>query len=308
MNGKILVIGSLNMDLVVQTKQCPERGETLIGRAFNQIPGGKGANQAVAAGKLGGNVSMIGSCGKDSFGEALLENLKNSRVNTDSIFRVDTSTGIASIIVEEESGDNRIIVVQGANGELTTDLINQVEPEIKNADIILLQLEILLETVIYILKKASSYQAKVILDPAPAADLPCEVYKNIDYLLPNEGELDSLLGDSEGNNTEQKVNKLLELGIGAVLLTRGDKGVAKYSNGEKKTYKTPVVKAVDTTAAGDAFAGAFAYGLSCGWDEDKAIDYAISVASLSVTRLGAQSSIPDKAEVEKFRAQGAIGL
>lgn len=300
LSGNIVVVGSLNMDLVARTSRYPERGETIIGNEFNQIPGGKGGNQAVAAGKLGGDVSIIGCCGKDNFGEVLIDSLHNNGVNTDNIFKVDTNTGIAHITVEEENGDNRIIVVRGANGELSVDLIKQVEDRLKEADIILTQLEIPLKTVIYLLKIVKDYKAKIILDPAPAADLPLEVYKSIDYLLPNQGELDLLAKDKSENKLEQKVAELLVQGVKTILLTRGEKGVTKFGKGEKKVYSSPEVKAVDTTAAGDVFAGAFAYGLSCGWQEDKAIKYAITAASLSVTRIGAQSSMAGKEEVDKF--------
>lgn len=300
--SKILVIGSMNMDLVVQTKRAPEEGETIIGENFTQIPGGKGANQALTVGKLGGDVNFIGACGKDDFGNRLLESLNDGNVKIDQVFKVNDITGIANIILEE-SGENRIIVVPGANYKLSLDLIDEIEEEIKKAEIILLQLEIPLETVIKIINLAYKYNTKIVLDPAPAQKLPNELYGKIDFLLPNGGELSLLLKDYDLNTVEEKIEKLLELGVGKVLITKGEDGISMYSKNKNKNYPAVKVKAVDTTAAGDSFAGAFVYGIAEGWREEKAIKYAIIVSALVVTKLGAQSSLPSKKDVDKFKKE-----
>ncbi len=299
MNKNILVVGSMNIDLVVQTDRYPKSGETIIGKDIIQIPGGKGANQAAAAGKLGGNVAFIGACGKDNFGDRLLSSLEDSGINISNTYRLDDTTGIANIIVDG-SGSNRIIIIQGANFQLTPPLIEKASELIKNADVVLLQLEIPLESVKFTIELAKKYQTKVILDPAPAQKLPEEIFKKIDYLLPNEGELDLLLEGYNLKNEEKKIEQLLDWGTGSVLLTKGEKGITLYKKDYVKSYAAIDVEVVDTTAAGDAFAGAFAYGLVQGWTEDQAIDFAIKVSALSVTKLGAQSSLPTMGEVKEF--------
>ncbi len=298
MKNSILVIGSMNMDLVVQTDSYPQKGETLVGNNFHQAPGGKGANQALAAGKLGGGVDFIGACGDDAFGEQLLTSLESGGVNTEGVYRLEESTGIASITVEAD-GDNRIIIVPGANGQLIPELIDNYKAKIEEAELILLQLEIPINTIEHIIEVAADYGTKILLDPAPVKQLAPEIYQDIDYLLPNEGELDSLVPELDG--VEAKVNKLLSLGVDKVLLTKGAEGVTLYSGQDQTDYSAIKVNPVDTTAAGDAFAGGFAYSLQQGWSEGEAIKFANWVASLSVTTEGAQPSLPTGKEVRKFK-------
>ncbi|SJZ32788.1 ribokinase [Selenihalanaerobacter shriftii] len=304
-NGDILVIGSMNMDLVVQTGRYPDKGETIIGKDFDQIPGGKGANQALAVGKLGGSVSFIGACGNDNFGDELLSSLKTGGVNVDNVFRVEENTGIAAITVEED-GDNRIIVVSGANSKLSSSMIDKLEDEIKEVEAILLQMEIPLKTIVHTIELAHQYQTTVILDPAPAQELPEDIYEQIDYLLPNEGELELLLQDYNLTTTQEQVDQLLDWGVGTILLTRGKNGIILYTKGRQEHYKAIEVEAVDTTAAGDSFAGAFAYGLQQGWSEEKAIKFGNQVAALVVTKLGAQSSLPTIEDVEEFKQERGL--
>ena len=290
----------MNMDLVVQTKNFPQQGETVVGKNFHQAPGGKGANQALAAAKLGADVKFIGACGNDYFGEDLLASLEKGGVETEDVYRLDVSTGIANITVEAD-GNNRIIIVPGANQHLTPELIAEHKDTIQAAELILLQLEIPLTTIQQIIELAAEVETKVLLDPAPVKDLTPEIYQNVDYLLPNEGELKSLLPELESRGA--RANKLLELGVDKVLLTKGEQGITLYSQEQVKNFAAVSVDAVDTTAAGDAFAGGFAYGLQQGWSEAKAVDYASLVAALSVTVEGAQPSLPTSKEVRKFKQQ-----
>ena len=299
---QVLVIGSMNMDLVVETDRCPVAGETVTGRSFSQVPGGKGANQACAVGKLSGAVGFIGACGKDEYGNLLLESLKNAGVKTDHVEIVEKTTGIAVIILEQ-AGDNRIIIIPGANNELTPAIVKKNEEIIKQANILLLQLEIPLDTVIYAIEMASEYRKTVILDPAPACHLPFEIYDKIDFLLPNEVEIAGLVPDERYKTLDDKAKRLLELGARHVILTRGAEGVSLYTPGYKKHFAAKKVKAVDTTAAGDAFAGALAYGLHLNWGVEEAVEFANVAAGLSVTRFGAQSSLPDLNEVLQFKSE-----
>src|SRR6056297_681602 len=298
MNNEIVVIGSMNMDLVVETDKIPKKGETVLGNKFHQIPGGKGANQAVAAGKLGGNVSFIGACGDDNFGDILLSNLKKEGVNTKNIHRVKENTGIASITVETD-GDNRIIVVPGANHLLTPKIITKHADIIKNASVLLLQLEIPINSVEKAIELGDKFETTIILDPAPTQKLNSEIYNKIDYLLPNEGELENLL-DNNNLNLDEKIDELLELGVSNLILTKGKDGITVYNKDNTMNYSSLKVNTVDTTAAGDAFAGALAYSLQRNWNEDKIYKFANKVAAISVTNLGAQSSLPTIKEVNSF--------
>ncbi|MFP4199458.1 MAG: ribokinase [Halanaerobium sp.] len=301
--AKILVIGSMNMDLVVETERYPEEGETLIGGKFEQIPGGKGANQALAAAKLGDQVEFIGACGDDSFAPRLKSSLKSGGAEIDSIFEIEgVSTGVAVITVDK-NGNNRIIVSPGANYELDPARIEQIESKIAEAEIILLQLEIPLNTIEKIVEVASKNKTEIILDPAPAQKLSEHILAKIDYLLPNEGELDLLLAEAENKSRAEKIEELLKIGVKNIIVTEGEKGINFYSQNKELHLETLKVKAVDTTAAGDVFAGAFAASLIAENNLEKALKFAVRAAAYSVTRRGAQSSIPDKNELNEFLAE-----
>ncbi|MFW6252147.1 MAG: ribokinase [Halanaerobium sp.] len=301
--AKILVIGSMNMDLVVETERYPEEGETLIGGKFEQIPGGKGANQALAAAKLGDQVEFIGACGDDSFAPRLKSSLKSGGAEIDSIFEIEgVSTGVAVITVDK-NGNNRIIVSPGANYELDPARIEQIESKIAEAEIILLQLEIPLNTIEKIVEVASKNKTEIILDPAPAQKLSEHILAEIDYLLPNEGELDLLLAEAENKSRAEKIEELLKIGVKNIIVTEGEKGINFYSQNKELHLETLKVKAVDTTAAGDVFAGAFAASLIAENNLEKALKFAVRAAAYSVTRRGAQSSIPDKNELNEFLAE-----
>ncbi|MEH7275333.1 ribokinase [Neobacillus vireti] len=294
MNGKkITVIGSINMDLVTSTNQIPKVGETVLGDSFHSIPGGKGANQAVAAARLGADVTMIGAVGDDTFGTTLVDHLTKQGMNTENIRKVmDTSTGIASITVSE--GDNSIIVVSGANNHVTPEVIEKNEDKIINSHILLLQLEIPLESVIRAVELAKKHRIITILNPAPIQKLPKELLELVDYLTPNEHEQALLFASIEG--TEQEVEKLKE----KCIVTKGSKGVMINKNGEEIEIPSIQVEAVDTTGAGDSFNGALAVALSEGAEIEEACRFANVVGAISVTKLGAQSGMPTKKEVEEF--------
>ncbi|MFB3162455.1 ribokinase [Neobacillus sp. 179-J 1A1 HS] len=294
MNGrKVTVIGSINMDLVTSTTRIPKVGETVLGNSFHSIPGGKGANQAVAAARLGADVTMIAAVGNDSFGKTLVEHLTNEGINTENIIKVkDTSTGIASIIVSE--ADNSIIVVPGANNHVTPEVIEKHENKIINSDIILLQLEIPVESVIKAVELAKKHGVRTILNPAPIQKLPKELLEMVDYLTPNEHE-QALLFDSIGG-TEEELAKYKE----KCIVTKGSKGVMIYKNGEKIEIPSFQVEVVDTTGAGDSFNGALAVALCDGLEIEEACRFANVVGAISVTKLGAQTGMPTKKEIEEF--------
>ncbi|MGM0499226.1 MAG: ribokinase [Bacillota bacterium] len=301
--SKILVIGSMNMDLVVETARYPKKGETLIGGKFEQIPGGKGANQALAAAKLGEDVEFIGACGNDSFAPRLVSSLENGGAKVDNIFKVEgVSTGVAVITVDK-NGNNRIIVSPGANYELDETKILKIKDKIIEAEILLLQLEIPVETIKKIIEIAAANNTKIILDPAPAQKLSDYILSKVDYLLPNEGELDLLLENLKLEKRSEKIKMLLGKGVKNIIVTEGEKGINYYSKNEELYLEALKVEAVDTTAAGDVFAGAFAASLMEKNDIKKSLKFAVQAAAYSVTKMGAQSSVPNKEELNNFLAE-----
>ncbi|UUV19049.1 ribokinase [Fusobacteria bacterium ZRK30] len=299
---KILVIGSLNMDLVTMSERHPKLGETIIGKSFFQIPGGKGGNQAVAISKLGGDVTMFGCVGKDSHGDILIEELKKNDVNIDCVKKVEKNTGIATIVVDENA-DNTIIVVPGANFEIGTDDIDKNIELIKDADIVLLQLEIPIDVVEYILKKSKEYNKITILNPAPAENLSVDIIKNVDYLVPNETELELLSGMPTDSEEEVLVasKKLMDMGVKNLIVTMGKNG--SIFVGEDKVVKVGIhkVKAVDPTAAGDSFIGGVIRMLAEGKKIEEAMEFGARVGAITVTKEGAQSSLPTWDEVVNYK-------
>lgn len=297
---KILVVGSLNMDMVANVDHIPVVGETILTNSLTLIPGGKGANQAYAAGRLGADVTMLGAVGSDSYADMLMASLKSAGVEVESILRKeDTSTGVAMIAVNAE-GDNSIIVISGANAVLTPEDIETKMEILKESDIVILQLEIPLETVLYTAKMAKSFGKMVILDPAPVPkEFPEELYQYVDIIKPNETELSMLTGlSSTEDDIENGARELKNRGVRDVMVTLGDKGV--YIDSEEcGAYLVPghKVNAVDTTAAGDTFTAALAIMLAQGKNIKEAAEFANYVSSIVVTRKGAQSSIPTLEEV-----------
>lgn len=301
---KVVVLGSINMDLVTLCEKAPRGGETLLGKAFYQIPGGKGANQAVALGKLGGNVSMLGKVGKDSMGEELLKSMKESNVNIDNIEKSDLFTGVAQITLEEH-GENRIVVVPGANYDVDKKYIDDNLEIIKECDILVAQLEIPLETVKYAFSKAKEFGKLTILNPAPAVHLDEEIIKNSDYIIPNETELEVITGidTKEIEGVKKAAKSLLEKGVTGLLVTLGSQGAMIIDRQEETLIPAHKVKAIDTTAAGDSFIGGFVRGISDEKSIDESIALGVKVAAIAVTRLGAQTSIPTMEEVLEFKGE-----
>lgn len=294
----ILVIGSLNADLVVRAPHFPQPGETISGGDLQIIPGGKGANQAVAAARQSASVAMAGRVGKDSFGPFLLDSLKSDSVDITNVLTDDSATGTA-IIVVDANGQNSIVLSAGANGKVMPKDINALKLEAK---ILLLQLEIPLETVIHAAKWGKQKGMTVILNPAPARELPDELIANLDYIIPNETELTLLTKVPIQNisTAEEAARALLARGAKNVIVTLGAKGALLISNHQVTQVDAYKVNVVDTTAAGDAFIGGFASALLRGVETEEAVKYANACGALATTKFGAQPSLPTKKEVEKF--------
>lgn len=305
--SNILVVGSLNMDFVINVKKMPLSGETILGEDVNLVPGGKGANQAYAVGKLGGKVEMLGAVGDDLYGKMLIENLQDVGVGTSGIEVISgTPTGNAFISVDKE-GENSIIVVQGANNKLTTQMIDKHLNLIEEADIIIMQMEIPLGVVEYVKILAKEKGKKVILDPAPAQkDLSEQFLKGFNIVKPNETELQTLIGKKISTEEELILGakELLEKGIQTVIVTLGGEGALLVKKDREEYFKAQKVMAIDTTAAGDCFTAALALALSEGKDYAEAIRFGNSVSGIVVTRKGVQTSIPTMEEViEKMKME-----
>jgi ribokinase len=299
---KALVIGSLNMDMTVKVEELPKLGETIFGDDFYESCGGKGANQAVAISKLGMETEMIGMVGKDSQGEKLIQNLNKYGIKSDNIIKSDDLTGRAIITVDKK-GDNNIIVIPGSNFKITKEYIQEKQDVIASSDVVILQNEIPFETVEFSLLKAKELGKITIFNPAPARQLSEKIFKNTDYLILNETEMEEIFGI--GINDKVYIGRIFhkkkECGIRNIILTLGDNGSVLFSEDDNiKKYDAYEVKAVDTTAAGDSFIGAFTMKICETGDADKAIKYATAVSAIVVTRQGAQDSIPTREEIEKF--------
>ncbi|MGN7351663.1 ribokinase [Paenibacillus sp. 2003] len=289
--AKICVIGSSSMDLVVTSSRRPGAGETVLGDSFKTVPGGKGANQAVAAARLGAEVAMIGRVGDDAFGKDIVENFRANAVNTQNVKPVThLESGTAHIILAE--GDNSIVVVEAANREVTPAYVDEAAEVIRNADIVLIQQEIPEETVVHVSTLCAEFGTPLLLNPAPARTLPQEVIDNAAYITPNEHEAEILFqGMSPAQALRQYPNKLF--------ITEGSKGVRYFDGTEEILVPTYKVEAIDTTGAGDTFNAAFAVALAEGKALQESIRFANRAASLSVTKFGAQGGMPTRDEVEE---------
>src|SRR5471030_722757 len=289
MPAKVVVIGSLNMDLVTRAPRLPRGGETLIGQSFTTVSGGKGANQAVAAARLGAKVSMVGCVGTDAYGQELRGALLAERIDCQAVSIVDGASGVALIVVDDNS-QNAIVIVAGANGALTPPVIDRFDAVLQAADVIICQLEVPDATVGHALKRGRELGKIVILNPAPASrPLPADWYASIDYLIPNESEASALSGlpvDSL-DTAQTAATRLIAMGAGKVIITLGAQG-SLFANGTGfEHFPAPTVKAVDTTAAGDTFVGGFAAALASGKSEAEAIRFGQPGAGLKPWRGGA---------------------
>lgn len=299
---KIIVIGSLVYDLVAKAERRPQKGESLLGTEFGMFPGGKGANQAVQCAKLGAEVWMAGRVGNDFFGDSLINNLNKEGVNTKYLIKDKTTTTAVGCIVIDKGGDNSIVMVPQANMKNTKSDVDRIKNILNKFDVLILQLEIPLEVVIYSAKLARKNNLKIILNPAPGREIPDILIKNCDILTPNETEAEILTGVKIKNLEDVKSagKKLLERGAKYVIITLGEKG-ALYCTKEETSLISPFkVKAVDTTAAGDAFNGGLAVAIAKGKDIKEGIKLANAAGALSATKMGAQPSLPSKRELEKF--------
>ena len=298
-NG-ILVIGSANMDMVVKTSHFPCPGETAFGERFGMFPGGKGANQAVACAKLGMKTYFLGKIGRGVFGDMLVESMKKSGVDLQPLL-VDpgVSTGIAVIMVDE-NGQNRIVVVSGGNMSLLPSEVELKKSFFTCVNTVLCQLEIPTETVVRAAAMAKEEGNLFILNPAPARDLPDELFTMTDFMTPNETELERLTGIPVRDNQSvvQGAREIVKRGTSVVVVTMGDRGACLVTRDSETFFPPFPVRAQDTTAAGDAFTGAFVWALGTGKTVDQAVRLANAAASISVTRLGAQDSMPSLEELK----------
>ena len=298
MSGKIVVIGSMNADLVIHSPKMPVLGETLTGSNFQVNAGGKGLNQAVAIAKLGGNVSFCGAVGEDANGELLLNELYYSNVDFKGFKTKEAPTGIAMITVVD--GNNFIILDSGANAELTPEVIESYSDLIAECEYCVMQLEIPVETVLKVCETANKCGTKIILNPAPYKELPNEVFSKIDFIIPNEHEAYDLTGVYPDNeeNTRKAVLKLKQMGVKNIIITLGERGCA-YSVENEIVFKSAIkTNVVDTTSAGDTFIGALVSKLSQNEALEKAVLFSTKAAAITVSREGASKSIPYANEIE----------
>jgi ribokinase len=301
-NRRVVVVGSCNMDLVLRVARLPQPGETLAGHDFQCVPGGKGANQAVAAARLGAQVSLVGCVGTDSFGDTLASAFAADGIDITHLHRRGAATGIACVTVSDD-GLNTIVLAAGANGALEVQDVECAEALIAQASVLLCQLEVPLQVVVAAIEIAARHGTRVVLNPAPAVPLDPALLSRVDYLVPNETEAGLLAGTSVSDlaTAAAAAQALLARGPAQVLVTLGADGVWLATAEGGRHLPAPRVEAVDSTAAGDTFIGGLAACMADGGDLQAAILFGQRAAALSVTRLGAQTSIPSRQEVDAFR-------
>jgi len=296
--NKIVVIGSSNTDMVVKSGKLPLPGETILGGIFLMNAGGKGANQAVAAARLGGNVVFVSKVGNDIFGIQIIERLKNENINTEYVFVDEKNPSGTALIMVNDAGENCIVVAPGANANLLPADITHIK-NLADAEIILMQLEIPMETIETVAKKAKSVLQKLIINPAPAQPLSDELLNGLFLITPNETEAKLLTGITvtDATTASQAAEVFLHKGVENVIITLGRQGAYFQNCNLKLKVNAPVVQAIDTTAAGDTFNGAIAVALEEKMDWEDALKFSVEASSISVTRMGAQSSVPYRNEI-----------
>ncbi len=296
----IVVVGSSNTDMVIKADHFPLPGETILGGNFFMFPGGKGANQAVAAARLGGRVTFIAKTGNDIFGKQAIQLFRKEGINVDFILSDENSPSGVALITIDMKGENTIVVAPGANGSLKPDDVQKAEKQVEQAEIVLVQLEIPIEAVTYVINLASDLRKKVILNPAPAQLLPDELLKQLYIITPNESEAGILLGMKINGLESVKVaaKNLFEKGVKNVVITLGADGAYLYNSNGGIHIPGLKVTPVDTTAAGDVFNGALAVAISENKALTDAITFANNAAAISVTRMGAQASAPYRNEIK----------
>ena len=298
----IWVIGSINTDMVVKAGKLPSPGATVLGGEFLMNPGGKGANQAVAAARLGSAVAMVGCVGRDVFGDEAIAGLKDELIDCSHVFRDENRASGVALISVDEKGENHIVVAPGANSSLSLRQVEQSFNHVPDNSLVMLQLEIPLNTVSHVLTLARQKNCKIILDPAPARELPDTVFQDLFLITPNQSEAAMLTGIDieDSNGAKTAAHRLLEMGAKNVALTLGGQGVIMASPQGIEVIAAPTVSALDSTAAGDCFNGALATALVKGATLSKAIEFACYAASIAVTRLGAQNAMPREHELSSF--------
>ena len=301
---KVVVVGSFMMDLVIKAVRRPQKGETLIGQQFGMFGGGKGNNQAIAAARLGGEVAMVGRLGRDSFGDSLMEALVEEGIEVGFVVRdSEAGTGVASPVIDAD-GDNSIIIVPRANMRLSAADVERAASVISDSDVLLLQLEVPISASQRAAEIAKSSGTKVILNPAPARDLPDSFLSQVDILTPNQVEAEFLSGEkvSDAGGAERAARILLDRGVSAVILTLGDSGALLFRREMSTRIPAYTVNVVDTTAAGDAFCGALSIALARGEALEDAVVFANAAGALAVTALGAAPSMPTANQLGEFLA------
>lgn len=297
---KILVVGSSNTDMVIQSNHLPRPGETVLGDKFFMNPGGKGANQAVTVARLGGKVSFICKVGNDIFGHQALQLFEEEGIDTTYVFTDPKNPSGVALITVDTQAENCIVVALGANANLLPADLARAVSATESADIVLMQLEIPIESVEYVAAKAHARGKRVILNPAPAQALSKGLLKNLYLITPNETEAEMISGIkiSDTASAEAAARQIAALGVEHVVITLGSKGALVYSNGESLTIPAFTIEAVDTTAAGDVFNGALTVALAEGHELIDATRFACKAAAISVGRVGAQSSVPYRNELD----------
>ena len=299
---QILVVGSSNTDMVIKAAHLPRPGETILGGTFFMNPGGKGANQAVAIARLAGPVTFICTTGSDIFGHQSQQLFEEEGINTSYVFSDSGNPSGVALITVDEKAENCIVVASGANANLLPSDLEKAEEAIERADLVLMQLEVPMETVCFVADIAWQKGKKVILNPAPAHPLPADLLRHLYLITPNETEAEMITGVkiTDESSAGEAARALSGMGVQHVIITLGSKGALIYSNGKAEMVPALKVEAVDTTAAGDVFNGALTVALSEGRSLKEAARFACKASAISVTRVGAQSSAPYRNEVDIF--------